>query len=341
MNDPAIVLLDFRALLEAAPDAIAVVDDGGQILLVNDQMSKLTGYDSSELVGTRVEDLIPVGLRKRHVENRSSYNSKPSRRPMGIGLDLLVLRKDGTERPVEISLSPISSSGQTFTIAVARDISERQRSQAEREELRSALDTERERYRIGMDLHDGVMQDVYAVTLGLEVANEDIAADPKLASEGVERAIDQLHRVIRDIRSFIFDLRPREFNGDLRRALTDLGGEFQENSGIPTRVETQDNLPEIDSDVALAFYLVTHEALSNIRKHAHATQVAIILSQTAGTLSLEVRDNGRGFDPAVAASAGHRGLRNISTRAAGANANLNILSAPGEGTTVVVSVSLD
>src|ERR1043165_1666225 len=106
MNDPAVVLLDFHALLEAAPDAIAVVDDGGRILLVNDQMSKLTGYDSSELLGTRVENFIPVSVAHRHGENRRSYNSKPSRRPMGIGLDLVVLRKDGTERPVEISLSP-------------------------------------------------------------------------------------------------------------------------------------------------------------------------------------------------------------------------------------------
>ena len=252
MEETAVVLLDFRELLEAAPDGIAVVDVRGRILVVNEQFCGLFGYTSRELAGSRVESLVPSSVRDRHVEHREHYRTDPSRRPMGLGMNLVGLRKDGTEFPVEVSLSPVSSGGHTFTIAFVRDISDRRLLRAEREALRSILDTEQERHRIGMDLHDGIMQDIYAATLGLDMAYEDIDTAPGQAKDGVGRAIDQLHNVIRDIRSYIFDLRPRQFAGDIRHALADLAHEFQENSSIQTEVHIAPELPEIDHQIGLA-----------------------------------------------------------------------------------------
>lgn len=340
MEDSGVVLLDFRALLEAAPDGIAVVDERGRILVVNEQLCSLFGYEPHELIGNSVEILIPSRLRDAHVSHRQHYRTNSTRRPMGTGMDLVGLCKDGTELPVEISLSSIASGRQTFTIAVVRDISERQRLQAEQEALRTLLNTEQERYRIGMDLHDGIMQDIYAVTLGLDMAFEDIDTEPGQAKGGVGRSTEQLHGVIRDIRSYIFDLRPRQFAGDVRRALVDLGREFQENSAIQTEVCIVPELPELDHQTGIALYVITHEALSNTRKYAQASSVHIRLSLNEGSLCLQIRDDGRGFETSSEVPEEHRGLRNMASRASIVGAEVTVRSAPGQGTLIQVEVPL-
>jgi len=340
MEDSNVILLDFRALLEAAPDGIAVVDERGRILVVNQQLSRLFGYQPAELVGQQVEVLVPPRLRSGHDQHRHNYGKSPTTRPMGMGLELLGLRKDGSEFPLEISLSPVRSGGQTFTIAIVRDSTERRHLQAEEQALRTFLDTEQERHRIGMDLHDGIMQDIYAVTLGLELAFEDVDADPPRAKDSVGHSIDQLHNVIRDIRSYIFDLRPRQFAGDLRQSLLDLGREFQENSAIRTEVYVPTELPAIEYAVGVAFYIITHEALSNTRKYAQAAAVVISLHLDEGLLCLEVHDDGLGFDTSIEFPDRHRGLRNMASRADVIDAEFEVESTRGEGTAIRVRARL-
>ena len=114
-----------EALLEAAPDAIVVVDHDARIVLVNHQAERMFGYSRDELLGQPVEMLIPERLRQRHVEERERYAARPESRRMGIGLELLARRKDGTELPVEIALSPITSAQGPLTISTIRDASER------------------------------------------------------------------------------------------------------------------------------------------------------------------------------------------------------------------------
>jgi signal transduction histidine kinase len=211
----------------------------------------------------------------------------------------------------------------------------------EEQALRTFLDTEQERHRIGMDLHDGIMQDIYATTLGLELAHEDIDENPGGARDGVGRAIDQLHNVIRDIRSYIFDLRPRQFDGDLRQALLDLGREFQENSSIHTEVFVPADLPSLDYAVGVAYYIITHEALSNTRKYAQASSVTISLRVENNRLGLEVHDDGRGFDTSVEFPERHRGLRNMASRAGVVGAEFDVASSSSDGTAIRVNLRLD
>jgi PAS domain S-box-containing protein len=340
MNETGVVLLDFRALLEAAPDGIAVVEERGRILVVNEQLCSLFGYEAGDLIGNGVEILVPPHLHEEHRRHRDRYFAAPARRPMGLGMELVGRCKDGTEVPVEISLSPVTSGGRTFTVAVVRDISERRRLQVEEEALRTLLDTQQERYRIGMDLHDGIMQDIYAVTLGLEMAFENIDGEPGQAKAGVGRSIDQLHNVIRDIRSYIFDLRPRQFAGDIRRALLDLGREFQDNSSIQTEVHIGPDVSEVAHDTGVALYVIAHEALSNTRKYSQASNVQIRLSKKEQQVCLELSDNGCGFDTSMEIAEGHRGLRNIASRASMIGAELRIISEPSKGTTVRVTCQL-
>jgi protein-histidine pros-kinase len=121
----------FRTMLETAPDAIIIVDERGRIAIANHQAEEMFGYSRAELLGHEVEMLLPESIRTQHLQHRDRYVAKPDLRPMGPGLDLMGRRRDGSEFPVEISLSPVKTSSGMFVSSVIRDVTKRRRMEQE------------------------------------------------------------------------------------------------------------------------------------------------------------------------------------------------------------------
>ena len=197
-----------------------------------------------------------------------------------------------------------------------------------------------ERERIGMDLHDGIIQSIYGVGLALDYAQSAVEEDPRMARLKIEQAIEGLNNAIRDIRSYILDLRPRQFRGeDLMVGLQQLVDEFVANSRTQaTLVGPKNSLVSLPTPNATALFHICQEALANVARHSHAPQANIHLWTNSDRVILEVADNGRGFDlRKMSVTLGH-GLSNMHVRAHKVGGNVEIESEPGEGTTVLAWV---
>jgi two-component system, NarL family, sensor histidine kinase DevS len=197
-----------------------------------------------------------------------------------------------------------------------------------------------ERERISQDLHDGIIQNMYAVGLSLEDVPDLMDDDRAEAAARVERAIDAIHLAIQDIRNFIFGLRPELLEGtSLVGGLAALVEEYRHNTIIDLEVRVPDTVSEPPADVTAHLLAIVSESLSNVVRHSKASSASVALREADGeSLELTIEDNGVGFDPGGVVKLGHQGLANTRERAATIGGSLAIDSKPGSGTRVLVRV---
>jgi two-component system sensor histidine kinase DevS len=175
-----------------------------------------------------------------------------------------------------------------------------------------------ERQRIGMDLHDGIIQSIYGVGLTLDYVTGQIAdGDTNGTGERIKQAADALNSVIRDIRSYILDLRPRQFNGDnLLSGLRQLVAEFKANTLISVDLTADDGADaSLTPEARLALFHIAQEALSNAAKHSHASRLEVRLLSQDDEVVLSLKDNGRGFRADQTDRRVGHGLMNMHDRA--------------------------
>jgi signal transduction histidine kinase len=195
-----------------------------------------------------------------------------------------------------------------------------------------------ERDRISRDLHDSIIQSIYAVTLSLEDVPELVVAAPTEARERVDVAIDALHGVIRDLRNFIFGLRPLLLDsGDLLVGLRALAQELRRNTAIEVdiRGELSDDLP---LEVVAELLSIAREALANVARHSDASHASVSLTLRDNQVLMAIEDDGRGFTPTTPQLGGHHGLANMRARAEGLGGTFTIGGAQPAGTRIIVTI---
>ena len=196
----------------------------------------------------------------------------------------------------------------------------------------------RERERIGRDLHDGIIQSIYAAGLHLEQAANDADAAPTATRDRIGTVMGELNRITGDIRSTIFDLRSGELETrDAEAIVLAVADELQAHTLVTLDIGSDGIYrPRLQPEQAEQLHHLVTEAFSNILRHAHASRVEVHMSCTQRRFTLDIRDDGTGFDPDAPMARGRRGraqgLANIRRRAELLDADLRIESAPGRGT---------
>jgi PAS domain S-box-containing protein len=326
----------FRAIFETAVDGIITIDEWGIITSFNPAASRMFGYAPAQVVGRNVSMLMPEPDRSRHDGYVNAYLTTGVKRIIGIGREVVGLRRDGTTLPLDLAVSEFRVGGHRMFTGVLHDASNRRR--LEREILEISANEQR---RIGQELHDGICQQILGASFGMEVLAQRLVAGGEAQEvPAVRKLMDLLNDTLTQARALSHGLNPIDVRaGGLPKALTDLAARVSEMFSIECRVHEEGGVELADTVTSTHLYRIAQEAISNAIKHGRAKRVNLSLATAADEwLTLTVTDDGRGLPAAPQPEASGRGLQIMKYRACLIGATLTIR--PGASGGTVVSCTL-
>ena len=321
-----------QGLLESAPDAMVVVDRRGTIVMVNGQAQRLSGYSRGELLGHAVELLVPERFHPRHVGHREGYFAAPSTRPMGAGLELYVRRRDGSELPAEISLSPLETPEGVLVTAAIRDITLRRQAEASIRQLSHRLlqVQDEEQQRLASELQSGVARTLDLVRAELTVVRESGTVFDWKTADALRHSLDLARQAVTEVRTLSHMLYPRLLEeAGVVEAIRYFQGGFQERTGIKVYLDLPGKFRRLPPVAERTLFRVVQECLGNVQRHSQASTAWVSLRREPFQVVLEVRDNGRGIQPAAGGTEGQGfGIRMLSERMRQLDGRLEVESSP-------------
>ena len=316
-----------RATLEAAIDCVITMDHNGNVVEFNPAAERTFGYTSEEAVGREMATLIvPEELRERHRRGLRRYLETGEPVLLDRRIEIEAVRRDGTQFPVELTITRIDVPGDAVFTGHLRDITERLEAERELRESRVRLveAADEARRRIERDLHDGAQQQLISVAMTLETAARQIEGSPGEARDLLDEASAELRQATIELRELARGIHPAVLTeGGLDPALRGLASRSKVAATIGAVPDGRYPMP-----VEAAAYFVVAEGLTNVARHAEsASRAGVSVSELDGALVIEVDDDGAG-----GATLDGSGLRGLSDRVAALGGELEVASPPGGGT---------
>jgi PAS domain S-box-containing protein len=326
----------FRRVVETAPDAIVLVNPQGQIVMTNPRAEQMFRYSQQELIGQPVEILVPDRFRRGHADNRSCYLRKPVIRLMGAGQELCVVRKDGSEFPVEISLSPIETVDGTLVSSTIRDITERK--QLEAQARRSSILEERSR--MARDIHDTMAQGFTGIVLNLEAAEEASADLSEEVRNRITRARNVARQNLEEVRRSVLMLSASAaVEEDLACAIRKSVKNVRSNTKVRVEFSMRGTPRRLGASLKENLLRIVQQAMDNTLQHAQASRIRVDLAFADKDVRLHIGDDGQGFVSSERPRRGF-GIIGMRERAGEVGGKVEIRSQPGKGTHVTIKVPL-
>jgi two-component system sensor histidine kinase DegS len=333
----------YRALFDNASEAILVRNLFGNIMMANNAMAELTGYTVQELIGMNISQFLTADSFKIALKEQiSQKKSSPQR------YELQMVRKDRTERTIEVVTSLVEKREAPVIQAIARDITAQKRAQKNLRAYASAaiVAQEEERKRIARELHDETAQALASLGMDIGFLAKAKIQSPRDVSRSLEDLQKKTESILAGVRALSKALRPpmlEEFG--LLSALEELLGELNQQPSMRIRFAVKGIPRRLTPDAEIAFYRIAQEAIANIKKHADATRSVLLLTYTSTMLKLRISDNGKGFVSPESTSdltcSGKLGLAGMQERARLIGGKLTIKSHPNKGTLVLLELPLE
>ncbi len=333
-------------------DAIITVDENQKIVMFNTAAEKIFRCPAAEAIGSPLDRFIPERFRAAHHGHIERFGKTgATTRVMGARLQLYGLRADGGEFPIDASISQVDAEGSKFYTVILRDITERkriedalERSYRELRELSAVMHEvrEAERLRIARELHDDLAQWLTAIKMDVSWLSSHLPREQAQLVDKVEKMKGLVDTTVESVRRIAADLRPVMLDDlGVVAAMEHLLHDLSQRTGMIVGLDAEDAGVDFGEPLSSALYRMAQEALTNVVRHAEATEARVEMRIEGGNLVLAVRDNGKGFDPEAAGSRKSYGIMGIRERAhtLGGHARIARLDAGGTLVEIVVPMA--